>query len=85
MIWNSHIPTMSVICGRSENIPRFIEAQTPGIIGRIGHKFKFTSIGFKAEKALSKPYSILTFTDYSFKSGVPNSAPKPIIEPVMQI
>ena len=85
MVWNSHIPTVGVICGRSENIARFIEAQAPGIIGRIGHKFKFTSIGFKAEKALSKPDSILTFTHYPFKSGVPNSAPKPIIEPVMQI
>ena len=85
MIWNSHIPTMCVICSRSENIPGFIKAQAPGIIRGIGHKFKFTPIGFKAEKALSKTDSILTLTNYPFKSGVPNSAPKPVIKTIMQI
>ena len=85
MIWNSHIPAMRIICGRSKNIPCFIETQAPGIIGRIGNKFQFTSIGFKAEKTLSKPDSILTCTNHSFKSGVPNSAPKPIIKTIMQI
>ena len=60
MIWNSHIPTVSVICGGSKHIARFIETQAPGIIRRISHKFQLTTIRFKAKKALSEPKRILT-------------------------
>ena len=70
MIWNSHIPTVGVICGGSKHISCFIKSKSPGIIRGIGHKFQFTSIGFKAKKALSKPKRILTFPYYPFKSRI---------------
>ena len=72
-----------VVRGRAEDVPRFVEAESPRVVVKLIEEFHFRSIGAKAENAGAK---LEVFpSDIAFETGISDRAIDPVVESVTEV